>query len=180
MVPRFSRAQGLHPISTQSNPGSPTDDTHTQASARHERPIALPFPAFHLPSAHSMHALAALASVRRSLDSSAAPRPVPAPSPATTRRPVLSTQPTRAPRPAQAQRSASDPSPRIPPAPRGGVAPSLARSITNIRVARERALLVHTARPPQDVARGSEVAQYDSDEPAPSVLGKWVAEMGPL
>ena len=174
MVPGFSRTQGVHPNSTQSKPGSLTGDTHTQASTRHGRAIAMPFPAFHLPSAHSMHALAALASVRRGLDSSAAPRPVPASRTATTCHPVLSTQPTRAPRPAQAQRSASDPSPRIPPAPRGGVAPSLARSITNIRVARERALLAHTARPPQGVARGSEAAQYDSDEPAPSVLGKWV------
>ena len=172
------RTQDTYPPSTQGNLGSRL--VHTQASAGYEKPIASPFPASYLPSAHSMHALAALASVRHILDSSAAPRLVTAPNPATAHRIVLSTQPSRAPRPAQPQRSTSGPSPRIPPAPRGGVAPALARSITNIRIARERALQAHTTRPQARKEMGSGAPGSGDNEPEPSVLGKWMAETGPL
>lgn len=175
MVPGLSHTEGMPRLpSTQSNLVYPTNGTRTRVSTALGKPIAMPFPVSHLPSAHSIHTLASLSSVRRGLDFSAAPRPVLAP--AATRSLVHSTQPSCAPRPALPQRSASGPSPRIPPAPRGGVPPALARSITNIRVARERALQSHTTRPRKEAARGIDASGSGDDAPAPSVLGRWVTE----
>ncbi|KZT04947.1 uncharacterized protein LAESUDRAFT_727521 [Laetiporus sulphureus 93-53] len=56
---------------------------------------------------------------------------------------------------------------RRPPPPRGGVAPALARSITHIRMARERAMHLRTQ---------ADIGAADGERPrAPSVLGRWQA-----
>lgn len=148
--------------STQRGSPARTKGTRTPVSAGPGRST---FPA------SSPHLLAALSSPHRNLDLSATPRPVPAPAP---RRPIPSTPPPStpppsAPRPAPPQRSAASASRRVPPAPRGGVAPALARRVTHIRAARERALQSHTARP----RKGGD-APRSGDAPTPSVLGRWV------
>ncbi|KZT65215.1 hypothetical protein DAEQUDRAFT_731736 [Daedalea quercina L-15889] len=114
-----------------------------------------------LPSASSMHAFAALTSVRRTLDRTNASHPAPATASARRLLPVSTPAPApgsspcttspmaspSTPGPTQPSCGTAEPQRRAPPAPRGGVAPALARSITSIRLARERALQAHAARP---------------------------------
>ncbi|TFY57710.1 hypothetical protein EVJ58_g6865 [Rhodofomes roseus] len=78
-------------------------------------------------------------------------------------------------RPAPGQVPSGTELPRtIPPPPRGGVSPAVARSITNIRLAREHAVQAYAARPR---AEGTTATESDAASRTPSVLGRWTKDL---